>query len=75
MNRNKALTDRLQEVLLDGKWIANTNYKAQLNSVNWLQATQKINELNSIAALTYNINYYLSGLTNAFENRRLNIRD
>ena len=75
MNRNKALTDRLQEVLLDSKWIANTNYKAQLTSVSWLQATQKVNELNSIAALTYHINYYLSGLTNAFENRRLNIRD
>lgn len=75
MNRNKALADRLQEVLLDGKWIANTNYKAQLTGVNWLQATQKINELNSIAALTYHINYYLSGLISAFENGRLDIHD
>jgi hypothetical protein len=43
--------------------------------VSWVQATKKVNELNSIAALTYHINYNLSGLTNAFENGRLDIHD
>jgi len=75
MTRNLTLASRLREVLLNGHWIANTNYKEQILSVNWQQATQKIDSLNTIAALTYHINYYLAGLLNAFENGKLEIRD
>ena len=75
MTRNITIANRLREVLLNGHWIANTNYKEQIQSVNWQQATQKVDSLNTIAALTYHINYYLAGLLNAFENGRLDIRD
>jgi hypothetical protein len=69
------MASRLREVLLNGHWIANTNYKEQILSLNWRHATQKIDTLNTIAALTYHINYYLAGLLNAFENGKLEIRD
>ncbi len=75
MTRNLTIAARLREVLLDGRWIANTNYKEQLLSVDWQQATRKIGNLNTIAALTYHINYYLAGLLSAFENGRLEISD
>lgn len=75
MTRNLTLAGRLREVLLDGHWIANTNYKEQLENISWQQATQKIDNLNSIAALAYHINYYLFGLLDAFENGRLEISD
>lgn len=75
MNRNSALANRLREVLLNGHWIANTNYKEQITSVNWQQATHKVNDLNTIAALTYHVNYYLAGLLSAFETGKLEIRD
>lgn len=75
MKRNLTLASRLKEVLLDGTWIANTNYKAQITSVNWQQATQKVGDLNTVAGLTYHINYYLSGLLSAFETRKLEISD
>lgn len=75
MTRNITISSRLREVLLDGHWIANTNYKAQITSINWQQAIHKVGDLNSIAALTYHINYYLEGLVNAFENGKLEIRD
>lgn len=75
MTRNSALASRLREVLLNGHWIANTNFKEQIVSVNWQQATQKVDNLNTIAALTYHINYYLAGILNAFENGKLEIRD
>lgn len=75
MTRNITIANRLREVLLNGHWIANTNYKEQIQSVNWQQATQKVDSLNTIAALTYHINYYLAGLLNAFENGRLDISD
>ena len=75
MTRNLTIASRLREVLLDGHWIANTNYKEQILSVNWQQATQKVGNLNTIADLTYHINYYLAGLLNAFESGKLEISD
>ncbi|MXV53160.1 DUF1572 domain-containing protein [Pedobacter sp. HMF7647] len=75
MTRNKFIANRLREVLLNGRWIANTNYKEQLLNVTWEQAIQKIGSLNTIAALTYHINYYLAGLLNVFNRGILEIRD
>lgn len=75
MTRNTYLSNRLREVLLNGKWIANTNFKEQILSVNWEQATQKVGDLNTIALLTFHINYYLKGLLNVFNGGGLDIRD
>lgn len=75
MTRNLTLASRLREVLLDGHWIANTNFKEQVLSVNWQQATHKVDSLNTIAALVYHINYYLAGILSAFETGKLEIRD
>ncbi len=75
MNRSSFITCRLKEVLLDGRWIANTNYKEQLLGVNWEQANYKIGDLNTIAALTYHVNYYMAGLLRAFETGKLEISD
>lgn len=75
MNRNVAIASRLREVLLDGTWIANTNVIQQLQDLNWLQATQKVGNLNTIAMLTFHLNYYLRGLMQAFETGKLEISD
>jgi hypothetical protein len=75
MTRNLALANRLREVLLNGTWIANTNFKAQILSVNWEQAIQKVDKLNTIALLTFHINYYLQGILNVFNGGSLDIRD
>ena len=75
MERNTDLANRLKEVLLNGYWIANTNFKSQLESITWEQAIQKIGRLNTIAALTYHVNYYLAGLLNVFKGGALEIRD
>jgi hypothetical protein len=75
MTRNVAITNRLREVLLDGKWIANTNFKEQIESISWQQAFQKVDNLNTIALLTFHINYYLAGILNVFEGGTLDIRD
>ena len=75
MKRNLAIAGRLREVLLNGKWIANTNFKEQIESVTWEQATQKVQNLNTIALLTFHINYYLAGILNVFDGGTLDIRD
>ena len=75
MARNLAIANRLREVLLNGKWIANTNFKEQILSVSWEQAIQKVENLNTIALLTFHINYYLAGLLNVFAGGKLEIKD
>lgn len=72
---NQDLANRLQEVLLNGKWIANTNFLEQIKSINWKQAITKIENINTIALLTFHINYYLKGLINVFEGGSLDIKD
>ncbi len=72
---SKDLSNRLREVLINGQWIAHTNFKAQITSVTWEQATQKIGNLNTIAILTFHVCYYLKGLQNVFEGGTLDIKD
>ena len=69
------MANRLREVLLHGKWIANTNFQEQLLSVSWEQAIQKVGTLNTIALLTFHLNYYLAGLINVFNGGNLEIKD
>ncbi|MEJ2880945.1 DUF1572 domain-containing protein [Pedobacter sp. GR22-6] len=75
MKQRISLASRLSEVLLDGTWIANTNFRAQLLSLNYEQATRKVGNLNTIAALTFHINYYLDGILNVFRGGGLEIHD
>jgi len=75
MENSTQLANRFREVLLNGKWIANTNYKQQLADVTWEQATHKIGSLNTIAALTFHVNYYISGVADFFEKGALAISD
>ncbi len=62
MSQAQFLADRLKEACLDGKFIANTNIKSQIQNITWLQANQKIESLNTVALLTYHLNYYLRGI-------------
>ena len=75
MERTKQVADRFRAVILNGVWIANTNYKDQLSTVTWEQAKTKIGSLNTLAALTFHINYYIAGVLNVFEGGALEIRD
>ncbi|MEZ4888135.1 MAG: DUF1572 domain-containing protein [Chitinophagales bacterium] len=75
MKNPNQIANRFREILLDGKWIANTNYKDQLTQTTWQQAIHKIGTLNTIAALTFHVNYYIGGVLNVFEGGNLEIRD
>lgn len=69
------LVKRFREVLLDGLWIANTNFKDQLSEVTWEQAVERVGSLNTIAMLTYHIDYYIAGVVNVLEGGALEIKD
>lgn len=75
MNLGAQKAAQIREVLISGKWIAHTNYNLLISDLNWKDAVYKIDSLNSIAALTFHINYYLNGLIHFFETGKLEIRD
>ncbi|WP_411768606.1 DinB family protein [Winogradskyella sp. A3E31] len=75
MELSESLASRLKEVYIDGTFIANTNYKAILKDVSWQESEEKVNSLNTIAALTFHINYYLEGLIKVLKGGPLDISD
>lgn len=75
MNSSNLLANRFREVIFDGTFIANTNYKKELENINWQDATEKIKDLNTIAILTQHIHYYIKGINQVLEGGNLEIRD
>lgn len=75
MNNQLKLANRFREVILNGTWIANTNFKNELSKINWKIAIKKSENLNSIAALAQHIHYYIKGIKNVFLGGRLEISD
>ena len=75
MSKSLNLATRLKEVLLNGRWIAHTNILEQISKIHWQQANSKIGSHNSIAELTFHINYYVGGILHVFNGGDLVIRD
>lgn len=69
------LATRIEEVFLNGKWIANTNFKLALEDVDFALSLKKVGDHNTIALLTFHINYYLNGVLNVLNGGPLEIRD
>ena len=75
MNITSQTARRFKEVILDGTWVSNTNYKNQLTGLDWSIAIAKINSFNSIAQLAQHIHYYIKGVLNVLKGGSLDIRD
>ena len=75
MESSKQLAERFRGVVLNGKWIANINFKEAIEDLSWQEATDRIGDHNSIAALTFHVNYYVAGVLNVFKGGNLEIRD
>lgn len=69
------LANRFREVILNGTWVANTNYKTQLQNLDWKMATVKFQNFNTIAILAQHIHYYIVGVKNVFLGGPLEISD
>lgn len=75
MNSTSELARRFREVILNGTWVANTNYKHQLTGLDWKVATAQVGSLNTIALLAQHIHYYINGVKNVFKGGALEIKD
>lgn len=75
MNTANQIASRFREVVLNGTWIANTNFKDQLANLDWEIATKKLHSFNTIAVLSQHIHYYIAGILNVFNGGTLDIKD
>jgi uncharacterized damage-inducible protein DinB len=75
MSHSKQLADRFREVMLYGTWTANTNYQDQLKDLTWQKAVTTVNSYNTVALLTFHINYYVEGVLHVLRGGELTIRD
>ncbi len=72
---SKQLANRLKEVLTEGNWVTGTNIKVQIISIPYNEAIKEIHGLNSIAKLTFHIQYYISGVLKVLKGGDLTIND
>lgn len=75
MNTQTKLANRFREVILSGTWIANTNFKDQLQNLDWKIATAKFRDLNTIAVLAQHVHYYINGIKEVLLGGELEISD
>lgn len=75
MKKTSEIANRFRETILNGTWIANTNYKDQLENLDWKIATTQVKNLNTISLLAQHIHYYIDGINNVFKGGTLDIKD
>lgn len=75
MTNTLEIANRFRETILNGTWIANTNYKHQLENLDWKIAVTPVKNLNTIAVLAQHIHYYINGINNVFKGGTLDIKD
>ncbi|WP_299116423.1 DUF1572 domain-containing protein [uncultured Winogradskyella sp.] len=74
MKTTKHLANNLHQVYFGGNWTA-SNFKDKLEDVTLDMATKKVNDFNTILALSFHIHYYLKGTMDVFKGGDLTIRD
>ncbi len=74
MNLAEQIAKHLREVYFGGNWTS-VNLKESLNDINWQQATTKVYSFNTIAALVFHINYYVSAVQKILLGEPLNAKD
>ena len=75
MKSTLEIASRFKEIILNGTWVANTNYKLQLENLDWKIAVKPVQNLNTIAILAQHIHYYIKGLNQVFKGGTLDIKD
>lgn len=75
MKYTEQIAKQFREVQLNGKFVAFTNLKNELEDISLEEANTKFGPLNTIALLAFHINYYIGGLIKVFEGGPLDIKD
>lgn len=74
MNLSQQTAKHFRNVHFGGNWTS-VNLQDTLEGVSWQQATTKVHDLNTIAALVYHINYYVEAVLKVLQGQALNASD
>src|SRR5258706_10960331 len=74
MDLTAQIAKHLRNVHFGGNW-PSVNLKENLADVTWQQATTKVYSFNTIAALVYHINYYISAVLKVLQGEPLDAHD
>jgi hypothetical protein len=74
MNVPEQMAKHFREVHFGGNWTT-VNLKEALDGITWQQAVTQLHSFNSIAALVYHVNYYVSAVKKVFEGEHLDASD
>ena len=74
MNLTKQIANHVRTIHFGGNWTA-MNLKDTLQEITWQQANKKISDFNTIATLSFHINYFVDGVCSFLEGNPLTIRD
>ncbi|MGB8193707.1 MAG: DinB family protein [Chitinophagaceae bacterium] len=74
MNQTAQIAKHLRDAHFGGNWTS-VNLKNTLADVTWEQATTKLHSLNTVAALVYHINYYVSAVLGVLQGAPLDAKD
>jgi uncharacterized damage-inducible protein DinB len=74
MNLSAQIAKHFREVHFGGNWTS-SNLKDNLAGLTWQQATTTVYSFNTIVALVYHMNYYVSAVLRVLEGEPLNAKD
>lgn len=74
MNFTAQIAKHLRDVHFGGNWTS-SSLKEQLEGITWQQATTKVYSFNTIAALVYHVNYFVSAVLKVMEGGPLDAKD
>lgn len=74
MTSAQQLAKHFRDVFFGGNWTW-VNLKETVADITWQQATEKIQSLNTIAALVFHINYYVAAILNVLQGDPLDAHD
>lgn len=74
MNLTGQIAKQIREIHFGGNWTY-SNLKDNLRDVTWQQATTQVYSFNTIAALVYHSNYFISAILNVLQGELLDAHD
>ncbi|MBL7703482.1 MAG: DUF1572 domain-containing protein [Ferruginibacter sp.] len=74
MNLCQQTAKHFRDVHFGGNWTS-VNLKETLANISWQQAITKVQDFNTIAALVYHTNYYVSAVLKVLQGQSLNASD
>ncbi len=74
MRSTSLLANHFHQILSGGNWTG-SDFSTVINGITYGQATQKVDSLNTIAALVFHVHYYIQAVINVLEGNPLNASD